>query len=70
MSSQAEDIPHPKKSFYSYDINAAVEIVGNVQGNASIGSRGRITKVETLVFVALDNGVHVRGPFTSFRPIK
>ena len=70
MSSQTDEPPHPKKSSCSYDINASVEVVGNVQGTAHVGARGVITQVETLVFVTLDNGVHVRGPFTSFRLIK
>ena len=69
MSSQSDDPPHPKKSELAYDVHATVEVIGVVDGVARPGARGVITQVQTLVFVTLDNGVHVRGPYTSFRPI-
>ena len=70
MSSQKEEPDNLKKTDLAYDIHASVQVIGPVQGITTHGHRGTITDINGLVYVTLDNGLHVRGPYTAFRLIK
>ena len=63
MSASSEPVPDVKKSRHVYEVGHAVEVVGGTH----TGSKGRITDVHSLLYVTLENGVQVHGPYTQFK---
>ena len=64
MSSQ--DVEDVKNSSITFEKGARVSVLGGDH----TGSNGVITQVDKIVYILLDNGVHVRGPYTQFKLIK
>jgi len=66
MSSSSEPDVDVKKSNRVYDVGCTVEVLGGPH----TGSKGSITQVHSILYVTLENGVQVHGPYTQFKLLK
>lgn len=62
----SEDIDDPTNQFY--EEGQTISVVGGKKKH--LGRRGKIREVNRIVYVILDNGVHLSGPFTHFKLVK